>query len=100
MLVQGLVLYRLGRYKEAAEKVRAGMQGENAKGSVWDWLVLTLVCQKQYQPDEARRWFAQVETWLAQPPEKQVKFGTRPLLWSDRLELEVLRREAAALLKP
>jgi WD40 repeat protein/tetratricopeptide (TPR) repeat protein len=96
----GLVLYRLGRYKEAAEKVRAGMQGENAKGSVWDWLVLTLACQKQNQPDEARRWFAQVETWLAQPPEKRLKSGNRPLDWDDRLEVEILRREAAALLKP
>jgi WD40 repeat protein/serine/threonine protein kinase len=97
----GLILYRLGRYKEAVEKIQASMTGENSKGNIWDWLILALAYQKQNQSDEARHWFAQAETWMAQPRDKWLKVGnTMPLEWSDRVEVELLHREAAALLKP
>jgi hypothetical protein len=94
-----LVLYRLGRYPEAADKARATMKAAGGEGAIWDWLILAMACQRQGQADEAGRWLERVEAWFAQPPEKRVGYDRRPLSWDSRLDADVLRREAEGLLR-
>jgi tetratricopeptide (TPR) repeat protein len=96
----GLVLYRLGRYPEALEKVLAGTKTAGQEGNIRDWLVLAMAYHRMNQPEEAGRWSARVEAWFALPPEKRLNYDGRPLSWSDRLEADFLRREAEALRRP
>jgi Flp pilus assembly protein TadD len=84
----GALLYRAGRYEEAVERLKEAItKSPMKKGSAWDWLFLAMAQQKLGQPEEARN-------CLAKAGEFMKAMGTS---WDRRLELQVLHREAEAL---
>jgi WD40 repeat protein/tetratricopeptide (TPR) repeat protein len=85
------VLYRTARYPEALDAAHAAVKAHGKGGAVQDWLLLAMTYQQVKKPEDARREFAKVEKWFAQPP-------TEPLAWTDRLELDLLRAEACRVL--
>jgi tetratricopeptide (TPR) repeat protein len=94
----GLVEYRLQRYPEAVAALRRAQAARGGQGTVHDWLLLALAHARQKDANGARKWWEQAQTWFARPEAERRDPAGRPLSWSSRLELEVLRREAQAAL--
>jgi serine/threonine protein kinase/tetratricopeptide (TPR) repeat protein len=88
----GMALCRAGRLEEALQKLN---EAEKLAGlRQWNWLFLSISHGRLGQTEEARRWLAKADdSW---PKLAKV------LHWTERLQWEVLRREAQALfnLKP
>jgi tetratricopeptide (TPR) repeat protein len=64
--VSGLALYRAGRFAEADARLQASL----GRDPGWDcpvlsWLVLAMAQERLGRPDEARRWLARAESWVA-----------------------------------
>jgi tetratricopeptide (TPR) repeat protein len=79
----GLAHYRAGEWqaaRAALDKAMALSVGGNAR----DWLVLAMVCWRQGEPAESRRWYDKAARWLENNP------------MTD--DLYHLRRDAAAFL--
>jgi serine/threonine protein kinase/WD40 repeat protein/Flp pilus assembly protein TadD len=95
------VLYRRGRYAEAARLLARSVAKHGKGGDVWDHLFLAMAHQKLGRPDEARRWLKKADEWLAEAKAARVKDPSSPLLssWTERLGVQILRREAEELLR-
>ena len=86
----GLALYRAGRFKEARELLAKPLiEGEH--GHFCGWLAMAMVQHRLGDSEEARRWLEEARTWA----ELQV-LGW---LWWQRLEFDILRKEAEALIE-
>jgi WD40 repeat protein len=85
------VLYRAGRYREAVERLQESMKATSGGGSVWDWVWLTMAHARLGDAAEAEKWRGRVARW--------VDGAGEGLAWDQRLELQLLRREADTLLK-
>jgi hypothetical protein len=68
---------------------------------VEDWLFLAMAHHGAGRPAQGRPWLEKAVRWLDENaiPEKTPE-GTVPLPWLRRLELDLLRRQAEALLSP
>jgi tetratricopeptide (TPR) repeat protein len=86
----GLAHYRAGAWEQARQRFE---ESDKARwgASVVNWLGLALVCQRTGRAEEARRWLDKATGWLD---------GAAPesLVAPDRLEAEILRREAEPLI--
>jgi WD40 repeat protein/tetratricopeptide (TPR) repeat protein len=91
----GAALYRQGDWQHAIEQ----LDRKKGDDSAWDWLFLALAHQRAGRPKEARRWLDKAVRWIEENARARRRKGTPPLTWSQRLELDLLRREAEALLK-
>ncbi len=89
----GAALYRAGRWKEAVRSQTEAAKIAGNDGTVEEWIFLALGHAQLGQKDEARRWLKRAAEWLERARER-----TPPPHWADRLEIEVLRREAEGLL--
>jgi Flp pilus assembly protein TadD len=86
----GAILYRAGRCEEAVKRLKEAIaKSPTKKGSAAGWLFLALAQQKLGQTDEANRCLARARELLK----------AKGIPWNQRLELQVLHREAEALLK-
>src|SRR4029077_20422113 len=64
--ILGLVLYRVGRYRDAVARLEGSLQARpQSKG--FDEVVLAMCCQRLGQRDKARQWFDRLEV-LRQGP--------------------------------
>jgi WD40 repeat protein/tetratricopeptide (TPR) repeat protein len=81
----GALLYRAGRWREAVERLREAIQG--GQGGAADWVFLAMAHHRLGEATEARQFLARVT---------QAKPQGGP--W-DRLELDLLRREAETLVE-
>ena len=88
----GAVLYRAGRYEEAAARLDEAIQAQGKGGAVGTWLFQAMARQRLGQQEEARRC---LKTALAGFEEALPQDAAR---WTTRLELQTLRREAEDLL--
>jgi Tfp pilus assembly protein PilF len=88
----GAVLYRAGRYEEAAARLDEAIQAQGKGGAVGTWLFLAMARQRLGQQEEARQC---LKTALAGFEEALPQDAAR---WTTRLELQTLRREAEDLL--
>jgi WD40 repeat protein/serine/threonine protein kinase/Tfp pilus assembly protein PilF len=85
----GAILYRAGRFRDAISRLHEGMQIAKNQGGIHDWIFLAMAHQRLGETAEAQRYLEKVNQSTPQ------KDGP---LWS-MLEIEVLRREAEALVK-
>jgi tetratricopeptide (TPR) repeat protein len=86
----GALLFRGGRHQEAIKRLQEAVkQSWGQKGSAWHWLFLAMAQQKLGHAEEARRSLAKAEEGLKDPH----------LSWNQKLELNILHREATALVK-
>jgi WD40 repeat protein/serine/threonine protein kinase/tetratricopeptide (TPR) repeat protein len=85
----GAALYRAGRHAEAVKRLEEAVKVQGKGGTAWDWLFLAMAHHRLGHAKEAREWLAR-----ARPQE-----ADRRLSWDQRLELQLLRREAEELLK-
>jgi tetratricopeptide (TPR) repeat protein len=97
----GSVLYRANRPTEAVQRLDQAVKIQGKGGSAWDLLFLAMAHQRLGHTEEARQLLDKVLPRL-----DQVLGGTLRDLdfaairsWEDRLELQLFRREAEALVK-
>ena len=113
----GAANYRAGQFEDAASRLNEGIQGQQklsastkspkpvanpktAEGNAFDWLFLAMAHHRMGHLDEAKAFHDKATRWLAASTrDKPVDetFGPR-ILWQNWLELQVLSREAEALL--
>jgi tetratricopeptide (TPR) repeat protein len=96
----GAVAYRAGRPEEAIQHLQEAVKLHGQGGTPWDWLLLAMACHRAKRTDEARTWLAKAATWIdkAKAPAGPGAGQPEPLGLDQRLELELLRREAEAVL--
>jgi WD40 repeat protein/serine/threonine protein kinase/tetratricopeptide (TPR) repeat protein len=109
----GAVLYRAGRYEEAVKRLNESMQARSPEGTVHDWIFLAMAHQHLGHATEAQGWLDKATRWIDRALNKRASSASlylsttvwnqrwqgQLLLWDERLELQVLRREAEALLR-
>lgn len=85
----GAVLCRAGRYKEAVAELNTSLALRPGGGTAADFLFLALAHHQLGDADEARKRLEQARQAAAKNP---------PVLWSERVELQLLLREVEASL--
>jgi WD40 repeat protein/Flp pilus assembly protein TadD len=88
----GAALFRAGDLPSAARRLNEARAIHGRRPCVREWLWLALVHQRMGSVDEARQWLKKATDALAAP-------DTAALPWVQRLQLELLRREARGLVK-
>jgi tetratricopeptide (TPR) repeat protein len=86
----GAILYRAGHDAEAVKELNESIKLNRAGGTAIDFLFLAMAHHRLGKPDAARSWFEKATQAHAKKP---------PATWTDRLEWQLLHREAEALLK-
>jgi hypothetical protein len=86
----GALLYRTGRHKEALAQLEEGLAANKGRGMAADWALMALAHHGLGNAANAREYLKRVPTYQPEPGK---------LSW-ENMEAEVLRREAAALIKP
>jgi tetratricopeptide (TPR) repeat protein len=95
----GALLYRAGRYREALERLQVAARLRGSNDHVHDQLFLALTYRALHNAPEARRHLDRAEQLLARTTPENAEAGGSAA-WDARLELQLLRREAEALLAP
>jgi tetratricopeptide (TPR) repeat protein len=95
------VYYRAGRYREAAELLQDSLTGEGAN-EVRTWFFLAMTQQCQHQQKEAEQTLARgMQRWKQRAQERgQGEPAAMLRTWQERLDEELLRREAERLVTP
>jgi tetratricopeptide (TPR) repeat protein len=91
----GAALYRAGRFGEAVSKLDESLESQGGRGPL-DWLFLAMAHHRLGHTDEAHNWLDKAAEWIDQNRESAI-FGSEPD-WTERLERQLLRREAEALI--
>jgi WD40 repeat protein/tetratricopeptide (TPR) repeat protein len=97
----GAVLYRAGRYDDAVRKLEEAVEAHPRGGAPFDFLFLAMAHQRLKHREEAERWLGKAGQWLEQAEEGTLTDPSirLPLFWIQRLELNLLRRDAESVLK-
>src|SRR5262249_15208589 len=95
----GAALYRAGRFDAAVRRLEEAVAAPGNSGAAWDWLFLAMAHQRQGHGDEARRCLEKAVRWIdqAEAATTRDRPPRTPLGWQQRLELQILRREAEEL---
>jgi tetratricopeptide (TPR) repeat protein len=97
-----LAHYRAGHFDQAVRQCRKSMTAGPRWGAhVVNWLLLALANQRLGHADEARQWLDRAVRWMdgvspGKPRRSAVRLPESSL--TDRLEVQLLRREAETLL--
>jgi tetratricopeptide (TPR) repeat protein len=96
----GAVLYRAGRFKEAAQRLAEAeavfQQTPGTRSSiVYNWLFQAMAQHQLGNTTEAARWLKQAVQEIDEPKPAQDRAS---VTWNRRLTLQLLRREAEELL--
>jgi serine/threonine protein kinase/WD40 repeat protein/tetratricopeptide (TPR) repeat protein len=93
--VQGRVLYRAGRFEEAIQRLNEDI-AVSPSGPLGFQMRLFLAMAHHHlgHAAEARQWLDKAIQW-----EAKTKTDAEPLVWEQRLELQLLRREAQELIE-
>ena len=86
----GVALYRVGGLEAAVQQLNEAEKLAGGDGSVWDCLFLAMAHRRLGQAEQAKKWLAKADDWMAK--------HAKELFWTERLQAEVLRREAQSLL--
>ena len=94
----GALLYRAGRFKEATQQLDRAVETGDAGATPYDVYFLAMTHQRLGHAEEARRWLRRG----TDPASVSLSRGDAggESSWTVRLELEILRREAAAVVGP
>jgi tetratricopeptide (TPR) repeat protein len=95
--------YRAGQFDQAVRRAEQSLKDDPAwEGHVVDWLLLAMAHQRLGHGDEARRWLDKAVQWIDQAGKglpKESRFALPVPSWGDRLEIQLLRREAEDVLE-
>jgi tetratricopeptide (TPR) repeat protein len=95
----GMALYRAGQFDDARQCLAEAAKVPRPMENVWDWLCLAMTHHQLGQPNEAQGWLDKAVQALDQTAVDRPPPGAAALLaWQERLELQLLRREATLLL--
>jgi WD40 repeat protein/tRNA A-37 threonylcarbamoyl transferase component Bud32 len=86
----GALLYRAGRFEEAVQQLELAIARRDKVGVVQDHVFLAMAHQRLSHADLAREWLEKTVRTVEKAPGGS---------WDQRLELQLLRREAEALLR-
>jgi len=92
----GAILYRAGRFEDAVRQLRRSVEVYGADGTPYDALFLAMAHHRLGHADEARRW---MRLGTAVDP-NALRGSSGDASWIPKLELEILRREATAIIEP
>ncbi|HUT95370.1 MAG TPA: biotin/lipoyl-binding protein [Thermoguttaceae bacterium] len=96
---RGAVLYRAGRFDDAAEQLEEAVADHWKGGTPWDWFFLAMAHHQLGNADDAHDWLDKAVEWMDEDDSESGEEEGRPELgWDQKLELEILRQEAEALL--
>jgi tetratricopeptide (TPR) repeat protein len=98
-LVEGLLLYRLGRHEAAVQALQQSVRSEVAGTRIRALLVLALAKHALNQPTEAAQHLQQAETLLATAKAAAAAPAGEYWSWEDRLGCEFLLAEAKSRLE-
>jgi WD40 repeat protein/tetratricopeptide (TPR) repeat protein len=87
----GALAYRRSNLPQAVALLTETRKQYGKEGNVWDCILLAMAHHRLGHADEARRWLDKAVAWMD-------RAGSE-LPWDRRLALQVLRREAEALVK-
>jgi len=88
----GAAEFRAGHLEAAARRLKEALAARGRRSSPREWLWLALIHQRMGDPSEARKWLEKAIAALNASEADS-------LPWVQRLQMELLRREAAKLLK-
>ena len=94
----GAILYRAGRVEEAIEQLGRSVAAHGAGGTHYDALFLAMAHHRLGHAEEARDWLRRASE--VTPIAMRKPDASGPSSWIPRVEIEMLRREAAALIEP
>ena len=94
----GAILYRGGEFSAAVEQLERSVAIHGAGGTAYDAVFLAMAHHRLGHPAKAREWLRRTGMPASAGMHKPDESG--PSSWIPRLELELLRREANALLDP
>jgi tetratricopeptide (TPR) repeat protein len=97
----GAVLYRSGRFREAIRQLnRSREHYPESDGIPQDWLFLAMAHHRLGEKKAARKWLERASGWVDQSPLRRSQGPAiePPASWKVRLELQILLREARALI--
>jgi Flp pilus assembly protein TadD len=97
----GAVLYRAGDYRAAVRTLNEAVEAHPQGGAGFDFLFLAMAHHRLDHPGDARAWLDRAARWVEQARQGKLADPSIriPLSWIQRLELELLTREAEGLLK-
>jgi WD40 repeat protein/Tfp pilus assembly protein PilF/tRNA A-37 threonylcarbamoyl transferase component Bud32 len=97
----GAALYRAGKFEEAVKQLEEAIKLQRQGGSPGDWLFLAMAHYRLGDPKAAKKWLDQSAAWLERVSPEKLKADAlaQRLPWDRLLEIELLHREAQALLK-
>jgi len=94
--------YRAGQFDQAVRRAEQSLKDDPAwEGHVVDWLLLAMAHQRLGHGDKARHWLDKAVQWIDQAGKglpKESRFALPVPSWGDRLEIQLLRREAEKLI--
>lgn len=95
----GAAYYRAGDWKACEGAIERSLK-LSGYSEGFDWLFLAMASQRQGKGDEARRWLARAEGWMARLDEGKFRSSREQMLWlTQRDECVKLRDEAARLIR-
>jgi tetratricopeptide (TPR) repeat protein len=89
----GAVLYRAKRYEEAIQRLNESIEKCDKVGEPQEWLFLAMAHHHLKKTNESRKWLDKAVLGIEKAERE------KSLSWDERLEVQVLRREAEELLK-
>ncbi len=94
----GAALYRAGKSEESIRVLEEGIRLEGKGGSGWDWIFLAMAHQERGRSAQAKKWLAKADAWFQEFLEgKSEAPRSRPQPWNQRLQVELLLKEAREL---
>ena len=88
----GVALYRAGKYDQAVERLNLAVAKRGGEDTASDWIFLALAHHRLGHAEEAGKWLQKAAAWIDRHAAK--------LPWPHRLEMELFRAEANAVVKP
>jgi WD40 repeat protein/Flp pilus assembly protein TadD len=97
--ILGALHYRAGQLEPAVRRLNEAMALRGRNPAPMEWLILAMARQRLGQGVEARQWLDKATGWLDQASRRKAADFERGLPWHQRLQLELLKTEAEALIK-
>jgi WD40 repeat protein/tetratricopeptide (TPR) repeat protein len=97
----GAVLFRAGRFADALKTLEQSVQLHGRGGDGYDCLFLAMTHHRLSHKDEPARWLQRAGEWIdaAEAGKLDDLEYKLPLAWDQRLGLQLLRREAEAMIR-
>jgi WD40 repeat protein len=97
----GAALYRAGRPGDAVKRLREAIEAHGKGGTAGDWVFLAMASHRLGKAEEARGWLQKTAKELDRPPNPLAGIlrGVARQSWINRVEMQLLRAEAEALLR-